>query len=72
MQFNDLRTVQALDGSWIVLNKNGSISVHNAEGRELERYNVVIGSVISEADGGSGEKGRDVRAMGSVQRSDPD
>ena len=48
VQFNDLRTVQALDGSWIVLNKNGSISVHNAEGRELERYNVVIGSVISE------------------------
>jgi DNA-directed RNA polymerase subunit beta' len=49
LQFNDLRTVQALDGSWIVLNKNGSIGVHNAEGRELERYNVVIGSVISKA-----------------------
>src|SRR5207249_2616905 len=47
VRFNDLRTVQALDGSWIVLNKNGSISVHNAEGRELERYNVVIGSMIS-------------------------
>jgi DNA-directed RNA polymerase subunit beta' len=51
LQFNDLRTVQALDGSWIVLNKNGSIGVHNAEGRELERYNIVIGSVISKADG---------------------
>ena len=51
IQFNDLRTVQALDGSWIVLNKNGSIGVHNADGRELERYNVVIGSVISKADG---------------------
>src|SRR2546427_414795 len=47
VRFNDLRTVQALDGSWIVLNKNGSISVHNAEGRELESYNVVIGSMIS-------------------------
>ena len=57
IQFNDLRTVQALDGSWIVLNKNGSISVHNAEGRELERYNVVIGSVISKAEGGSVKKG---------------
>src|SRR5207249_8754432 len=44
VRFNELRTVQALDGSWIVLNKNGSISVHNAEGRELERHNVVIGS----------------------------
>jgi DNA-directed RNA polymerase subunit beta' len=57
IQFNDLRTVQALDGSWIVLNKNGSISVHNTEGRELERYNVVIGSVISKADGSSVKKG---------------
>src|SRR5213593_3533405 len=51
VQFNDLRTVQALDGSWIVLNKNGSISVHNAEGRELERHNVVIGSMISVPNG---------------------
>src|SRR4051794_33527712 len=57
LQFNDLRTVQALDGSWIVLNKNGSIGVHNAEGRELDRYNVVIGSVISKADGSSVKKG---------------
>src|SRR4030088_2647150 len=57
LQFNDLRTVQALDGSWIVLNKNGSISVHNAEGRELERYNVVIGSVISKPDGAQVKKG---------------
>ncbi len=37
--------------------KNGSISVHNAEGRELERYNVVIGSVISKPDGASVKKG---------------
>src|SRR5438876_1164524 len=57
VQFNDLRTVQALDGSWIVLNKNGSISVHNTEGRELERYNVVIGSVISREDGAPVKKG---------------
>src|SRR4029079_4167732 len=47
LQFNDLRTVQALDGSWIVLNKNGSIGVHNADGRELERYNIVIGFLVS-------------------------
>ncbi len=56
VQFNDLRTVQALDGSWIVLNKNGSISVHNEEGRELERYNVVVGSVISKPDGAKVKK----------------
>ncbi|PYI51718.1 MAG: DNA-directed RNA polymerase subunit beta' [Verrucomicrobia bacterium] len=57
VRFNDLRTVQALDGSWIVLNKNGSITVHNAEGRELESYNVVIGSMISKDDGASVKKG---------------
>src|SRR3989442_12483236 len=57
VRFNDLRTVQALDGSWIVLSKNGSISVDNAEGRELERYNVVIGSMISKDDGANGKKG---------------
>ncbi|HEV8185072.1 MAG TPA: DNA-directed RNA polymerase subunit beta', partial [Chthoniobacterales bacterium] len=56
LQFNDLRTVQALDGSWIVLNKNGSIGVHNADGRELERYNVVIGSVIAKANGSAVKK----------------
>jgi DNA-directed RNA polymerase subunit beta' len=57
VQFHDLRTVQALDGSWIVLNKNGSISVNNDEGRELERYNVVVGSVISKEDGAPVKKG---------------
>ena len=57
VQFNDLRTVQALDGNWIALNKNGSVTIHNSEGRELERYNIVIGSVISKDDGGAVKKG---------------
>ena len=57
VRFNDLRTVQALDGNWIVLNKNGSITIHDEDGRELERYNIVIGSVISVADGGNVKKG---------------
>jgi DNA-directed RNA polymerase subunit beta' len=57
IRYNDLRTVQALDGNWIVLNKNGSITVHGKDGRELERYNIVIGSVISVADGGQVKKG---------------
>ena len=57
VQFNDLRTVQSLDGNWIALNKNGSISLHNDEGREIERYNIVIGSVISKPDAGKVKKG---------------
>src|SRR5437667_5781612 len=67
VRFNDLRTVQALDGSWIVLNKNGSISVHNAEGRELERYNVMIGSMISKG-GGATVKGPKKDAHGKIVR----
>jgi DNA-directed RNA polymerase subunit beta' len=57
VQYTDLRTVKALDNNHIVLNKNGSISIHAEDGRELERYTVVIGSVISVADGGKVKKG---------------
>ena len=57
VQYTDLRTVKALDNNHIVLNKNGYISIHAEDGRELERYTVVIGSVISVADGGKVKKG---------------
>jgi DNA-directed RNA polymerase, beta'' subunit, predominant form len=57
VKFNDLRTVQALDGNFIVLNKNGSVSVHAKDGRELESYNIVVGSVISIGDGQPVKKG---------------
>src|SRR6201996_7597029 len=57
VRFNDLRVVQNLEGHFIVLNKNGSVSVHAKDGREYERYNVVIGSVISIADGAPVKKG---------------
>jgi DNA-directed RNA polymerase subunit beta' len=57
VQYTDLRTVKSLDNNHIVLNKNGSISIHADDGRELERYTVVIGSVISVADGGKVKKG---------------
>src|SRR5260370_252208 len=56
-RFNDLRVVQSVDGNYIALNKNGSVSVHAKDGRELERYNVVVGSVISVGDGGQVKKG---------------
>jgi DNA-directed RNA polymerase subunit beta' len=57
LQYNDLRAVQSLEGDWIVLNKNGSVTVHADDGRELERYNIVIGTVIAVADGGNVTKG---------------
>ena len=57
VQYTDLRTVKSLDNNHIVLNKNGSISIKAEDGRELERYTVVIGSVISVPDGGKVKKG---------------
>src|SRR5438094_7682542 len=57
VRYNDLRLVELEDGNNIVLNKNGSISVLAEDGRELETHNVVIGSVISIADGARVKKG---------------
>ncbi len=54
---HELRTVAALDGSLIALNKNGVIGIYDEEGRELERHTIVIGAVISVADGGRVKKG---------------
>jgi DNA-directed RNA polymerase subunit beta' len=57
IRYNDLRIVQLEDGNNIVLNKNGSVSILGDDGRELENHNVVIGAVISIADGGKVKKG---------------
>ncbi len=59
VRFNELRTIKSLDGTWIALNKNGSITVHGKDGRELERYTIVIGSVIEVGDGEQVKKGQD-------------
>jgi DNA-directed RNA polymerase subunit beta' len=53
----DLRIVHLEDGSNIVLNKNGSVSILADDGRELENHTVVIGAVISVSDGGRVKKG---------------
>lgn len=56
-QFHDLRVVKTKENTFIVLNKNGIISINTKEGRELEKYVIVIGSVISVPDGGIVKKG---------------
>ena len=60
MRYNDLRLVELEDGNNIVLNKNGSISVLAADGRELEIHTVVIGSVISVANLGAVKRGETI------------
>jgi DNA-directed RNA polymerase subunit beta' len=57
VRYQEVRAVQRVEGNWVVLNKNGQIIVTNEEGRELERYNLVIGAEITVADGGRSKKG---------------
>jgi DNA-directed RNA polymerase subunit beta' len=58
IRYNDLRLVTLEDGkNNIVLNKNGSVSILADDGRELEQHTVVIGAVISLADGAKVKKG---------------
>ncbi len=57
VRFNELKVVETTEKNFVVLNKNGSCSVHAKDGRELESYNIVIGSVIAIADGGTVKKG---------------
>jgi DNA-directed RNA polymerase subunit beta' len=57
VKYNDLRLVELEDGNNIVLNKNGTISLHGEDGREIEIHNLVVGSVISVANGGKVKKG---------------
>ncbi|MEM6601043.1 MAG: DNA-directed RNA polymerase subunit beta' [Verrucomicrobiota bacterium] len=56
VKYNELRVVKSQEGHNVVLNKTGQVSVHAADGRELEKYNVVIGSTITVEDGGSVKK----------------
>jgi DNA-directed RNA polymerase subunit beta' len=55
--YKDLRVVESADGNWVVLNKNGSVSIRDKEGLELESQLIVIGSVIEIKDGDDVKKG---------------
>ena len=57
VRYNDLRVVQDLEEHFIALNKNGTVTVHAKDGREIERYNIVLGSTIEVRDGESVKKG---------------
>ena len=59
LKFQDIRRVELEDGNSIVLNKNGIVQVlDEKDGRELETYTVVIGSVIAFPEGGKVKKGQ--------------
>jgi DNA-directed RNA polymerase subunit beta' len=57
VHYHDLRVAPSQEGAFIVLNKNGYVTVDTEEGRELEHHDVVIGATISIADGARVKKG---------------
>jgi len=57
VRFNNLRSVETVEGTFIALNKNGNISIHDKNGLELEMYNIVSGAVINVGDNGKIKKG---------------
>ncbi|QJE97530.1 DNA-directed RNA polymerase subunit beta' [Luteolibacter luteus] len=63
--YKDLRVVESAEGKWVVLNKNGSISIRDKDGLELESHMIVIGSVIEIKDGD------DVKKADTVATWDP-
>ncbi|HSH95179.1 MAG TPA: DNA-directed RNA polymerase subunit beta', partial [Roseimicrobium sp.] len=57
VRYKGLRLVETADGAAIVLNKTGSIQIIDADDRELDTYNIVVGSFLHVGDGAKIEKG---------------
>ncbi len=55
LKYHQLRVVEK-DKQFIVLNRNGSISINNEFGREFERYQLPQGATIKTADAGNVDK----------------
>jgi DNA-directed RNA polymerase subunit beta' len=56
LKYENIRSVK-VDDKNVVLNKNGHIVVIDDDGRELERYALVIGALIKTDDGGEVQAG---------------
>jgi DNA-directed RNA polymerase subunit beta' len=56
IKYHNLRTT-AKQKEFIILNRNGSLSINDKQGRELERYTVPQGAFVSIADGNEVPKG---------------
>jgi DNA-directed RNA polymerase subunit beta' len=51
VRWKGIRYVETADGAIVVLSKTDSISIIDANGREIETFNIVIGSVLFVRDG---------------------
>ncbi len=57
VRYEEIRAVKRIEGHWVVLNKNGQVIVEAPDGRELERYSIVIGAELAVADGSEVKRG---------------
>jgi DNA-directed RNA polymerase subunit beta' len=60
IKYVDLRTVRNDEGHTVVLNKNGSVEIVDAEGNEIDTYNLQIGTVLHAEDGAAVKAGQRV------------
>ncbi|MCE2693192.1 MAG: DNA-directed RNA polymerase subunit beta' [Verrucomicrobiaceae bacterium] len=60
IKYTDMRAVTTIEGTWIALTKNGVLTIHDDDGRELESHKLVVGSVISVEDGAKVKKGQQI------------
>ena len=58
VKFHMLSCVDALDGTFVVINRNSEMSIHDPDGRERERYPLRYGARIRVQDGQSVKKGQ--------------
>jgi DNA-directed RNA polymerase subunit beta' len=57
LQYHNLKTVVTKTNETVVLNRNGQLSLHDATGRELERYTIPTGAFIHVKEGEKVKKG---------------
>ena len=60
IKYVDLRIVQNDEGNTVVLNKNGTIEIVDANGNEIDTYNLQMGTVLLAADGAAVKAGQRV------------
>jgi DNA-directed RNA polymerase subunit beta' len=58
VRFQGLQVVQAKDGNLVVMNRNGSLVIQDAKGRDRERYPIVYGARLKVKDGQPVEQGQ--------------
>src|SRR5438552_1255529 len=57
VRFQGLQVVEAKDGNLVVMNRSGSLVVHDAKGRDRERYPIVYGARLKVKEGQHVEQG---------------